>query len=390
MINLRRPYLVVPKLIQQLTWGGDYVVKTKGLENDQKFNGFRIGQSYELFSGTKLLLGNENMGNEAEVGFAEKEATVDGIFSLKQETDYINLSELAAVNPEEVLGKKILEKYGKMPLLIKLTQAKGNSFQLHIRPGVKHERWMPKSESWYYFEKGKLTCGIKRGISMIDYKNACVEIDEYMQNLSREVINGKETVGEAREKAKIFIKKIDPWQFVQTKYAEAGEVFDMSAGGLHHSWEEDLMLPAGNILYEVQEDRMDPISTVRAFDQGKINDDGTMREINIEDYFQLLDTSLELNEGGFKAKRTNENNVFTTADYAMDVLTVKEEKDEELRGSFGHFFVKEGAVTIEAGEGRVKLSKGSSCFVPEVVGKIKIKPETEESIILKTYIPIND
>ena len=63
----------------------------------------------------------------------------------------------------------------------------------------------------------------------------------------------------------MFIAKIDPWQFVQTKYAEAGEVFDMSAGGLHHSWEEDLELPAGNILYEVQEDRMDPISTVRAF-----------------------------------------------------------------------------------------------------------------------------
>ena len=390
MINLRRPYLLVPKLIQQLTWGGDYVVKTKGLENDKNINKFRIGQSYELFSGTKLLLGNENIEREAEVGFAEKEATVDGIFSLEQGTNYIDLNELVVASPEEVLGKKIFEKYGKMPLLIKLTQAKGNSFQLHIKPGVKHERWVPKSESWYYFEKGKLTCGIKRGIPMTDYKNACVEIDRYMQDLGQEVINGKETVEEVREKAKMFIAKIDPWQFVQTKYAEAGEVFDMSAGGLHHSWEEDLELPAGNILYEVQEDRMDPISTVRAFDQGKINGDGTMREINIEDYFQLLDTSQELNERGFEAKRTNENNVFTTADYAMDVLTIRGGKEEELGGSFGHFFVKEGGVMIEGGEGRVKLSKGASCFVPEIVGNIKIKSETEESVILKTYIPIND
>ena len=88
-----------------------------------------------------------------------------------------------------------------MPLLIKLTQAKGNSFQLHIKPGVKHERWVPKSESWYYFEKGKADLRHKRGIPMTDYKNACVEIDRYMQDLGQEVINGKETVEEVREKS---------------------------------------------------------------------------------------------------------------------------------------------------------------------------------------------
>ena len=134
---------------------------------------------------------------------------------------------------------------------------------------------------------------------MTDYKNACVEIDRYMQDLGQEVINGKETVEEVREKAKMFIAKMIRGNLSRQNMPRRERGFDKSAGGLHHSWEEDLELPAGNILYEVQEDRMDPISTVRAFDQGKINGDGTMRKINIEDYFQLLDTSQELNERGF-------------------------------------------------------------------------------------------
>ena len=49
-----------------------------------------------------------------------------------------------------------------------------------------------------------------------------------------------------------------------------------------------------------------------------------------------------------------------------------------------------GGVMIEGGEGRVKLSKGASCFGTGNRQNIKIKSETEESVILKTYIPIND
>ena len=115
-----------------------------------------------------------------------------------------------------------------------------------------------------------------------------------------------------------------------------------------------------------------------------------MREINIEDYFQLLDTSQELNERGFEAKEQMKI-MFSLRQITPWMFDDKGGKEEELGGSFGHFFVKEGGgVMIEGGEGKVKLSKGASCFVPEIVGNIKIKSETEESVILKTYIPIND
>ena len=40
---------------------------------------------------------------------AEKETTVDGIFSLEQGTNYIDLNELVVASPEEVLGKKYLK-----------------------------------------------------------------------------------------------------------------------------------------------------------------------------------------------------------------------------------------------------------------------------------------
>ena len=51
---LAKIYLIIPKLIEQPTWGGDYILNFKNWQNQDVFKGLKIGQSYELYSETKL------------------------------------------------------------------------------------------------------------------------------------------------------------------------------------------------------------------------------------------------------------------------------------------------------------------------------------------------
>src|SRR6185437_8295859 len=77
----------------------------------------------------------------------------------------LHLADLVAENPEAVLGAAVVSERGpQLALLIKYTQALGNSFQVHIKDGVTHPQWKPKPESWYYFEPGLITLGVKPGI----------------------------------------------------------------------------------------------------------------------------------------------------------------------------------------------------------------------------------
>jgi mannose-6-phosphate isomerase class I len=151
----------------------------------------------------------------------------------------------------------------------------------------------------------------------------------------------------------------------------------MSRGGMHHSWQD-----AGNILYEIQQDRMDPVSTLRCFDQGKIKDDGTIREINIDDYFKYLDTSAETNDVS-KIKKDK----LITPYYAMDVIEVKEKIKLIKANSFVHFYVREGDVIVETSEGKVRMTAGYSCFVCQEASNVWLKPNLPNSLVLKTYIP---
>ena len=49
-----QPLLIIPKIIEQPTWGGKYILKEKGWSHKPPFRGLRIGQSYELYSQSKV------------------------------------------------------------------------------------------------------------------------------------------------------------------------------------------------------------------------------------------------------------------------------------------------------------------------------------------------
>jgi mannose-6-phosphate isomerase-like protein (cupin superfamily) len=372
MFSLKRPYLVIPLLIEQPTWGGDYILKKKKWDSVPSMIARKIGQSYELFGNSKLLT---KITDSSNPDFAGELGNADG--TIKQE---LPLTE----DEDFVMLKNMIPN---MKLLIKFTQAAGNSFQMHIKPGTSHERWKPKPESWYYFEDGLISCGIKAGADIYRYKQVCLEIEALMKDLSAKVKNSDTPIDEALIHAKQKIQELNPWQFVNILEAKKGDLIDLSEGGIHHSWEEDRKkFPQGNVVYEVQVDVMDPFCTIRSFDQGKMKEDGSIREIHVEDYFRYIDTTAAHNDIKSMMRTRKEDNLLTTPYYSLDIIELTGRIPKDISHSFHHLFVKSGSIRVECGDGTVMVGEGHSCIVPGQAGTYTLTSRTPQSIILKTYI----
>lgn len=371
----KKPYLVIPKLIEQPTWGGQYILQTKRWSTIPFLRDKKIGQSYELFGDSKLCFSITDSSDKRfgpEFGFADRPDTITDHFTLTKGTDYIDLKDLE-----------------KIPLLIKFTQAGGNSFQLHVKPGTQHPHWKPKPESWYYLEDGLVTIGVNKTKDINEYKKACELINDKMTELSK-MIQGKELLlEEAKKQAARFVKQINPWQFVNVHEVKKFDLIDLSRGGIHHSWEENKdKFPLGNVLYEVQVDVMDPVSTLRSFDQGKLKEDGTIRKLTIDDYFTFLDTDPSHNDIENLYRKQEGSRLLTTPWYALDILNIDSPNVTQRADSFHHLYVREGAIIVEAKDGKVTVHQGHSCFVPSNTGVYTITniDDSNKSVVLKTYI----
>jgi mannose-6-phosphate isomerase class I len=347
----KKPYLIIPFLIEQPTWGGEYICEKKGWLHKTGLEGKKIGQSYELYDRSLLAT---TITSTSDVRFGPTVEDTISISSFREERPFP---------------------------LIKFTQAKGNSFQLHVKPNVTDSRWKQKAESWYYFENGKITYGIKKGIDISKYKETCIAINNTMKKISKMLEEKTISKEQAQKEAKSFIHEKNPWQFVNVHEVKRGDIVDLSGGGLHHSWEEDMVnYPMGNILYEVQQDVMDPICTIRSFDQGKFKDDGTIREIHIDDYFKYIDTDEKRNTLSIEK---NKNGVlFDTDYYSLSLLSLSKSERFESSTSFHHLFVKEGKIVVSDMSGNTtNVEQGHSCFIPK--GLIyMIEPKADSEILL--------
>ncbi len=287
-----------------------------------------------------------------------------------------------------------------MKVLIKFTQAKGNSFQIHVREKDESRKWIYKPESFYYFEPGLITLGVKRGIDWAEYKSCCMKINEEMKKLSLLVRSKKTSFSQAKRKAVKIIKEFNPWQFVNLVKVRGNDLVDLSKGGLHHSWEEDENnYPLGNVLYELNYDVMDPISVLRCFDKGKMKPDGTLRKLNIEEYFKYIDRLEKTNNPkthlikpkillGKEGLRVE--SLLRTKHYSLDKLFVESDYSGEFtqtNSSFHHLFVKLGRIKVLSKESDLELTKGHSCFIPASIEKYQIKPLIKgKSEILRTFV----
>ncbi len=389
-MDTKRPYLIITKLIEQPTWGGNYICQLKKWNTVPFLEGKKIGQSYELFGGSKLALTITDSNNPdfiPELGFADKPETVSEHFHLQAGSGYSTIADFIKNNGEEFVGKKVMETYHGMPLLVKLNQASGNSFQLHLRPHETHSRWKPKAESWYYLQDGRLTFGVKRGVDIQEYKRVCHKINTHMREISTKIKSGSIPLTVARAEAMAFVKAENPWQFVNVHDAKKNSIIDLSQGGIHHSWEENTLPGSpGNVIYEVQQDVMDPECTIRSFDQGKIKDSGDIREIHIDDYFAAIDTDPEHNDIAHATFVQKGNELLRTQIYNVDMLTVDAKTTDSCTDTFAHLFVESGEIEVETVGGSVTVGTGHSVFIPHACGEFEITAINSPAKIIKTFM----
>lgn len=393
-MTVLRPYLVIPKLIEQPTWGGTYIAQTKNWQDNKVLAGKKIGQSYELYDKSNLSLLKKSDDPE----FIGELADSKRVKQQSVAAHSVPLSSLILQNPLEILGKGIVDAFGpNMPLLLKFTQALGNSFQLHIPDGVSHSHWKAKPESWYYFEPGLITCGVKNGVNWDEYKNAVTELDKNMQALAFQVQNGHLTYEAAKKQVDALVKQCDPWQYVNLVRVEKGTLLDLSPCGIHHSWEEDLKsIPLGNVLYEIQLNVMDDVATLRSFDKGKMSKDGTLRPLQIEEYFAFADRSETANDP--KTHMRAAKTITQTASYVHDrILESKYYSMDRIRISgksgtftdsfdcFRHIFVRAGSIEVMAGDIAVVATAGHSVFVPAGCSTYTIESQFAHAEILISY-----
>jgi len=364
------PWQVQDELIEQPSWGGRYIIDLKGLGDDPQWKGKKVGQSYEMAKGAQLI-----------------DPAGGGVRSL---------TDLIAADARGLLGGAVVEKFGTdLSLLIKLTQAKGNSFQVHLPEGKALGVWEPKPEAWFYLAPGLYTFGLKAGTSFEAYANVLRTIDDEMHRLSREVQAGKRTVEDARAQARQRIQTLDPFAYVNTVEADMDDIVDLTPGGIHHSWEQDdARFPDGNLVYEVQVDVSDERCSMRGFDKGKFLDDGGVRPTHVNDYLATIEQDPAHNDVSRHVRRpqvledvggAKTESLFRTPYFNLDRLTVNAGASlgQSLAPGFHHLFLHAGAARI----GDTKLEQGRSYVVPALLGEYRIEAGAQDVVVLKTFLP---
>ncbi len=371
-----KPYLIQPRLIPQPTWGGSYIAHMKSWDHLPYVQDVKIGQSYELYGKSFLF---------TELTRSDDPCFVPDMDGVTTSSPRVALSELIAHDPIAMTGDA---SRTDMNVLIKFTQALGNSFQLHVRKPDQSARWTPKPESWFFLEPGRMTYGLNASSDIAAYKKTCEEINAYMVALSADVISGKTPISEAKEKSAAYIAEKNPWQHVNVYDVPKGELIDLSTGGIHHSWEQsDDPNFIGNIVYEVQLDVVDDKCTIRSFDQGKLLSDGSIRTIHIDDYFRYIDMDPTHNDINFGRRVPDGEKLLATPYYMVDYLDVHAPLTRQTHASFKHVFLSSGAAKITAGSGSVVLTTGHSAFVPAAARVYTIEPRTPNVVVIETYLP---
>jgi mannose-6-phosphate isomerase class I len=391
-----KPYIIVPNLIEQPTWGGQYIAKHKQIKN-KAITSKKIGQSYELYEHTNLSLKKSSKTNPTIEMGDSKNPQQAKLYATNDKPLPIN--QLIKQDPTKVLGSNSIKLFGpSMKTLVKYTQAKGNSYQIHVKK--KTGRWLPKPESWYFFKPGLVTLGVKASTDWVQYQSTCFNISQLSLDLSKQVKSKTLSLESARKKLQSFIKANNPEKFVNKLKIKSDQAIDLSSCGIHHSWEENsLITPIGNIVYEVQENVYDNSSTLRSFDKGKIKDDGSVRELQLDDYFKYIDRSKTANNPQSLLVKTinipsrdgmySTSKIFRSKSYSMNQINFKGTYQDQTKNSFHHLFVKSGQLTLKTNQVILTLTSAFSVFIPASTGSYELfstNSAGKPTVVLKTFI----
>lgn len=296
-----------------------------------------------IWGGTKLKsllnkdIPNETTGESWELSSVEGDVSIVKNGFLKGKS----LSELLAVYPSEILGKRVYQQFGnQFPLLFKFLDAKEDlSIQLHPNDELAKKRHnsFGKTEMWYVMQadkEAKLIVGFKEKSSP----------REYLKHLEDKTI----------------VSILDEIPVQQ------GDVFFLETGTIH-------AIGGGTVIAEIQQTSD---ITYRVYDFDRKDANGNTRELH-------NDLALEaINYNKISAQKSydnqvNKSNVAVDCPYfTTSVLPLNGEVEKKNDGnSFRVYMCTEGEFSVLYQKQRYSFVKGETILLPAIISDYQIVGE---------------
>lgn len=304
-------------ILKPTLWGGNGVVRLKGLDNQRT----DIGESWEI-SGLP--------GNETPVLYGENKG--------------LTLKELIGLYGEELTGRENLRRYGTdFPLLIKFISA-GDDLSLQVHPDDNMARRMGhpfgKSEMWYIVQADK-DAVIRSGFSHP------FSPEEYRKSLAA----GNLT------------------DHVASHPSEAGSCFYIPAGRIHS-------IGGGNLLIEIQQSSND---TFRAYDFNRRDSSGNLRELHVEQACEALDYEWrDTRPVPYPVHEEGISELLSTPEFTVRKIAVPDQLNIDYTDidSFVIYIAISGQAQLTDGEGnRMTLKAGESLLLPAANGNVALQAD---------------
>lgn len=298
-----------------------------------------------IWGGTKLgtLLGKELesglIGESWELSGVAGDVSIvaNGPFKGTTITDLINRF------PEEILGKSVLERFGKeFPILIKFIDAqKDLSIQLHPDDELARKRHnsFGKTEMWYIMDadnEAELVIGFKEDISK----------ETYVESLKNDTLT----------------------DLLNYENVSEGDAYFISAGKIH-------AIGAGILIAEIQQTSD---QTYRVYDYNRKDAQGNLRELHTE---LSIDAISYARQDDFKISyglETNVSNPIVNCPYFKTnfiSLNKSIHFDVSDRDSFTIYMCIDGEILIENDFGSILIKKGETVLVPAITSHILLCAE---------------
>lgn len=301
-------------ILKERLWGGTKLkdVLGKPIENDI------TGESWELSTvkGDVSVIANGNLAGTSLQEFINK-------------------------NPEAVLGKSVVERFGTdFPILIKFIDAKKDlSIQLHPNDELAKQRHdsFGKTEMWYVMDADA-------DANLIVGFNKDVAKEEYTESLEKDTL-------------------LDLLNYESVK---EGDTFFINTGKIH-------AIGAGVLLAEIQQTSD---VTYRVFDFNRKDKNGNLRELHTELALDAIDYN---KKDDFKVSYPHEKNtVNTMVDcpyFKTNFLELSQDLNQDVsgRGSFTIYMCVGGSVEVQNDFGAATIKKGETVLVSSNCNNISLK-----------------
>ena len=304
-----------------------------------------------IWGGTKLKtylnkpIASEITGESWEISTVENDVSIiaNGVFKGK------SLNELINDFPEQVLGTKVFEQFGKQfPLLFKYLDARKDlSIQVHPNDELAKKRHnsFGKTEMWYVMQAdddARLIVGFKEKSSP----------EEYIQHLENKTL----------------------LNILDTKKVKKGDVFFLETGTVH-------AIGAGTVIAEIQQTSD---ITYRLYDFDRVDANGNTRELHVDLALEAINYDKGEAQKEYSKIENTSNEVVDCSYFTTNFIPLNGNLNvNKNQNSFTVYMCVDGDFELILNEEKCNYKKGDTVLIPASLTDFQLSGKAS---LLEIYI----